>query len=252
MHEFSAKELLSACRILFGPDVVITNDFLSYLQLEGAKSAYWSRAKESHPDAHPDATISVQKALGDEFGRVKESYQLLCSFLKYREQTNCKVNDFIVNCRRKETEAHYRTRRDAGDPSELFHYGTVPNIEVKIGRYLYFRGVTSYQSIFKALSWQRKQRPTIGALARQWGWLDDQIIRTILTTRDIPGLFGERALAMGALTIKQQKKLVLYQQSLHQRLGLYFTLNGIVNEKEMEVLARERVMHNNMVRKTRR
>jgi len=57
MHEFSAKELLSACRILFGPDVVINRDFLWYLQQEGAKSAYWSRAKESHPDAHPAAAI---------------------------------------------------------------------------------------------------------------------------------------------------------------------------------------------------
>lgn len=252
MHEFSAKELLSACRILFGPDVVITRDFLWYLQLEGAKSAYWNRAKESHPDAHPDAVITEQIALGNEFGRVTESYRLLCSFLKYREQTNCSPNVFLANCRGKERETHFQARHDAGDPGELFYDGIIPNIEVKIGRYLYFRGVTSFQSIFKALSWQRKQRPSIGALARQWGWLDDQMIRTILTTRYIPGLFGERALAMGALTIKQQKRLVFYQQSLHQRLGLYFILNGTVNEKEMEVLARERIIHNNLVRKSRR
>jgi hypothetical protein len=251
MHEFTAEELLSACRILFGPDVVITRDFLWYLQLEGAKSAYWSRAKESHPDAHPDAAITVQIALGNEFGRLTESYQLLCSFLKYREQTKCAPNDFFVNRRRKEKETHSRGRYTSNNTSELFYNGTVPNIEVKIGRYLYFRGVTSFQSIFKALSWQREQRPSIGALARQWGWLDDKMIRTILSTRHIPGLFGERALAIGALTIRQQNKLVFYQQSLHQRLGQYFILNGIVNEKEMEVLARERVIHNNFVRKTR-
>jgi hypothetical protein len=252
MHEFSAKELLSACRILFGSDVVITHDFLWYLQPEGAKSAYWSRAKESHPDAHPDAAITVQKALGDEFGRVTKSYQLLCSFLKYREQTKCTPNDFFANRRRKEMETHNWDKYNSNNTSELFHNGTVPNIEVKIGKYLYFRGVTSFQSIFKALNWQREQRPSIGALARQWGWLDDQMIRTILSTKHIPGLFGERALAMGVLTIGQQRKLVFYQQSLHQRLGIYFVLNGMVNEKEMEVLARERIMHNYLVRKKRR
>jgi hypothetical protein len=251
MHEFTAKELLSACRILFGTDVVITRDFLWYLQMEGAKSAYWSRAKESHPDAHPDAAITEQIALGNEFGRVTESYQLLCSFMKYREQTKCAPNDFFANWHRKEKETHRWSKYKSNNTSELFHNGTVPNIEVKIGRYLYFCGVTSFQSIIKALSWQREQRPSIGALARQWGWLDDKMIRTILSTRHIPGLFGERALAMGVLTIRQQNKLVFYQQSLHQRLGRYFILNGIVNEKEMEVLARERVIHNNLVRKIR-
>jgi hypothetical protein len=101
MHEFSTEKLSSACRILFGPDVVINRDFLWYLQMGGAKSAYWSRAKESHPDAHPDAAITVQRALGNEFGRVTESYQLLCSFLKYQEQTKCLSNDVFVNHRRK-------------------------------------------------------------------------------------------------------------------------------------------------------
>jgi len=43
----------------------------------------------------------------------------------------------------------------------------VPNIEVKIGKYLYFRGVTSFQSIFRALKWQREQRPSIGVLVRE-------------------------------------------------------------------------------------
>jgi hypothetical protein len=251
MHEFSTEELLSACRILFGSDIVINRDFLWYLQMEGAKSAYWSRAKESHPDAHPDAAITVQRALGNEFGRLTESYRLLCSFLKYREQTKCAPNDFFANRRRKEKETHNRGGFKSNNAGELFHNGTVPNIEVKIGRYLYFRGVTSFQSIFKALRWQREQRPSIGALARQWGWLDDEMIRTILSTRHIPGLFGERALAMGVLTIKQQRKLVFYQQSLHQRLGIYFVVNGMVNEKEMEILARERILHNYLVRKTR-
>jgi len=252
MHEFSAEELLLACRSLFGPDVIINSDFLWYLQLEGAKSAYWSRAKESHPDAHPDAAITVQAALGNEFGRLTESYQLLCSFLKYREQVKCSPNDFFANRSRKEKEIDSWAGEKSNNSDELFFNGIAPNIEVKIGRYLYFRGVTSFQSILKALTWQRKQRPSIGALARQWGWLDDKMIRTILTTRHIPGLFGERALAIGALTITQQKKLVFYQQSLHQRLGTYFVLSGMVNKKEMELLARERIIHNNQVRKTRR
>lgn len=39
MHDAHEAVLLSACRVLFGPDVEVTSDFLWYLQPEGAKVA---------------------------------------------------------------------------------------------------------------------------------------------------------------------------------------------------------------------
>jgi hypothetical protein len=34
-----------------------------------------------------------------------------------------------------------------------------------------------------------RQRPSIGAIAKQWGWLDDRTIHTILSYRGMPKLF---------------------------------------------------------------
>lgn len=252
MHDFSAHELLSACRVLFGPDVELSRDFLWYLQTGGAKSAYWSKARESHPDSHPNADVMVQKILSHEFSRLTEAYQLLCSFLNYRDQTKCTPHELFDSGLTTGQQVRNRQQQQPHCSSELFYSGQVPNIEIKTGKYLYFRGLTSFQSIIKALTWQREQRPLIGSLARQWGWLDDKTVRRVLSARHLPGRFGERALTLGALTTQQHKKLINYQQSCQQRLGLYFVLHGIVNEREMEALMRARIIHNNMIRNSRR
>ena len=44
------KQFLRSCRILFGPEVQITPQFLGYLQPAGVKTAYRKLAMETHPD----------------------------------------------------------------------------------------------------------------------------------------------------------------------------------------------------------
>jgi len=44
------KDLLNACRILFGPAVQLSIDFLRDLEPSKLKSAYRKRAFETHPD----------------------------------------------------------------------------------------------------------------------------------------------------------------------------------------------------------
>jgi len=45
----TTTRLFSACRVLFGPQVEITLEFLNYLQESGVKDAYRRRARETHP-----------------------------------------------------------------------------------------------------------------------------------------------------------------------------------------------------------
>jgi hypothetical protein len=252
LQDVTLEELLSSCRILFGSDVEITSDFLWYLQLEGARSAYWRRAKESHPDAHPDAETHMQDKLGYEFDRVAQSYQLLCKFLRYREQTNFMLNGIFGKVSPTIQESHEGRKQESNNSRDLFYYGKLPNNEIKTARYLYYRGVTSFQSIFDALTWQREQRPLIGVLARQWGWMNDVTVREILTAKHLRGRFCDRALAIGALTTGQRDKLICYQQSCQQRIGKYFIQIGVVSEHEMESLSLERIIHNNLVMNSRK
>jgi curved DNA-binding protein CbpA len=84
MLVFSDQELLSAYRVLFGPDATLNRGFLWYLQPTGVKTAYRERAKESHPDAHPLADASLLEVLRTQFNEINLAYKLLDSYLHQR------------------------------------------------------------------------------------------------------------------------------------------------------------------------
>ena len=44
------QELYRACRIIFGPDLTVSREFLEYIQSSGVKSAFRKKAMETHPD----------------------------------------------------------------------------------------------------------------------------------------------------------------------------------------------------------
>lgn len=250
----SDTELLSACRILFGPDVEITRDFLWYLQPEGAKSAYRRRARESHPDAHPRAGAERIRLLEDEFVQVSNAYQQLSSFLVQRPATSCCCNTYYYrqekadgNAAKPETNRK-RAATHASDQPFLYT-GSVPQVELKIGRYLYFRGLVTFQSVMQALGWQREQRPSIGTLARAWGWLDDAAVHHILQSSQVTGRFGERAVKLGILSPWQCKELLCDQRLRQQRLGCYFMQRHGMTARILAQLEQERLLHNRQLRK---
>lgn len=54
----------------------------------------------------------------------------------------------------------------------------------------------------------RDQRPPYGEIAKAWGWLNDKDIQIVRAATDIPGVFGEKAIALGFLSPKQAAFLV--------------------------------------------
>jgi hypothetical protein len=115
---------------------------------------------------------------------------------------------------------------------------------LQIGQYLYYRGKITFGSLISALLWQRKQRPSIGDIAIQWGLLDAEKITRIFNICCRPRLFGEKAVELGLLTVFQVNTILLYQRSQQDRLGNYFVQNNILSLFELERLARELNVHN--------
>lgn len=244
MHDLHETELLSACRILFGPEVQLGTDFLGYLQPEGAKVAYRKRARESHPDAHPWAPSEQRQRLHDEFTLVAQAYQTLQAYLAVRnkpQQTN-RAGRCSPNARKARQTSPAKARAE-----ELYYHGPVPWIELKLGRYLYFRGLVSYQEVLRSLRWQRGQRPSIGQLARRWGWLDNESVHAILQASSVIGRFGERAVQLGLLGSRHVRELLAAQQQLQPRLGRYFIKRGLLQEAQLAILDYERLVHNQAV-----
>lgn len=245
MHSsVSEKEVLEACRVLFGRQVSVSHDFLLYLQPSGAKSAYRSKAKETHPDLFRGEDPRLLQARTESFGEVARAYELVSAFLRDRERRP--IFSPAEGQRAAATESARRSHRTSSPP--LF----VPARELEIGLYLYHRRIVTLRLLTEALVWQRRQRPSLGEVARRWGWLDDKGTALICASR-IPFVrFGEKAIRLGLLTPAQVRTLLFYQRSRQQRLGWYFIERGIVSEQQMRSLVDELRRHNEQVSQPRR
>jgi hypothetical protein len=140
-----------------------------------------------------------------------------------------------------------RTSRPQEKNRTDYYLGPIPFRVLDIGRYLYYSGLISYWSLIEALTWQRKQRPLIGSVAIQWGWLNSATINQIATSHSLNGRFGERAVRLGLLTSFPVNTLLYYQRTQQQRLGTYFVQKHLLTAEQVELLASRMVKHNALV-----
>ncbi len=247
MAPMTEASLFDACRVLFGPELTLSREFLCYLQPSGAKSAYRTRAKQTHPDSVTVGDPLSQKRQNVLFNDLTNAYKLIHSFLEQREKG--------YGLPPKRTGAyHPQPRKSPQNPSssskgtrsgaETFYSGDVPPRKLEFGIYLYYRGLIPYQALIAALVWQRGQRPSIGEIACRWGWLDETSMRLILGAKGPFSRFGQRAIRLGLLTPFQVQTLLRYQQNLHKRIGQYFVESALLTDEQIEAFAEEMKTHN--------
>lgn len=228
--------LINACRTLFGEGVHLGPEFLAYLQPSGAKGAFRNQAKQHHPDRFAGASQEVRVRQTERFREIHQAYNLLNDFLASRHRQPRPVTH----------AAHsYRPTRQARPRPETtgVDHGTLPPLPLEFGLLAFYRGKIDYRDLIDALVWQRRQRPSIGVLAQQWGWLSVDKVKSILTCRD-GGRFGRKATTLGLLTPLQVEALLRHQRSHQQRLGHYFVERGLMTIAEADQLARELDRHN--------
>jgi hypothetical protein len=236
------SELMDACRILF-PAADVSREFLRYIQPDGLKNAYRTRVRECHPDACGEDAGQIRRT--ELFRRSVEAYKLLNDYLKVRQ--TC----LPLRNRRSREKSFTRSVPDARALNEQYYKGPFPTFELKLGLYLYYRGIVSYQAVVGALIWQRDMRPPLGDFARQWGWLSDADVSVILAATEIVGSFGERAVALGLLTQSQLNLILLHQRSMQQPIGRYFVSRSLLSELSLRQHLRNLAQHNAQVRASR-
>jgi hypothetical protein len=248
MTAITETDVVQACQTLFGKDVDISREFLSYVQPSGVKSAYRRKAKETHPDLFAADPLPIQQKKTVLFREILSAYDVLNLFFKQRDEGAWNPAPGVSRPHRQSRED-----RQTAPPSEpararrsgsSYYRGGVPLRNLQIGQYLYYRGKISFEALINALIWQRKQRPSLGDIALRWGLLDSCGIERISRTCDRPRRFGEKAVELGLLSIFQVNTILLYQRSQQDRLGKYFILNETLSSVELERLASELKEHN--------
>jgi len=244
--------VLSACRTLFGAESV-TPEFLLSLKPHTLKTAFRKKAKETHPDLFTVHDRQVQQRQTELFRVVNDAYDIMRKYCERRDRAGVRTHRRTrAHTPRPAQAAPPTARRRASAATKSFrvteegwlYRGVVPERRHEIGRYLYYRGSIPYHVLLKALAWQMRQRPALGAIAKRWGWLNDKHISAILSFRGMPRLFGQRALHLGFLSSYQARILLAYQRTLQKRLGQYFVDNGYLSRAEMEQLVDELTAHN--------
>ena len=244
----SESDIIQACRTLFGPDIALSREFLSYLQPSGAKLAYRQKVKETHPDSFVDLDSQQQQEQTSLFQELLAAYETVSDFFKQRE------SGLWIPREEPKTRPSQQAPRRSGDQAKTAGFGTsarppsftgtLPLRPLEFGLFLYYQGIITYRQLIDALVWQRRQRPNLGDIAQRWGWLNDQEVKEILCYRGLAGRFGEKAVNLEYLTERQLNTLLFFQRSKQKKLGLFFVDHKIITVEEMERLVVEQKSHN--------
>lgn len=272
-------ELVNSCRVLFGAELQITRSFLEYLQRSGIKSAYRKKALETHPDilaSQGEAATKVQSA--DLFRLVQQSYENLNAYLDARDngfQFQATPQPPVQRSAPPKDEPPFRPHprpqarawsapnhgyaqsapgqagnRGQGRPNSAWQTRAsarpvaIPCRKLLFGHFLFYAGVTNWQTIIKALVWQRTGRPRLGEIGRRFGWLTDQDILFILKRRSLSVSFGASAVALGLLSDRQLQLMLFQQNRLQKKFGEYFIHHKLLTPTQINELAHQFSRHN--------
>jgi hypothetical protein len=124
----------------------------------------------------------------------------------------------------------------------------LPRRRLRLAEYLYYSGRVRWSELVDAIAWQRAQRPPVGRIAVDFGFLGPDDVGALLERRRLAGAngvpFGEWAVRHGYLTAFQLLA-VLGQQLRRQRpIGQFFVERGLVEPDEMDELRRRILRHN--------
>ena len=250
------QKLFRACKIIFGPDLAVSRDFLQYLQKSGLKSAYRQRALETHPDRCPDQSEFSKRRMTIMFHSVCQAYEDLCGFLADREKGLYPHLSSPAGSGRQEASAgkkagQQRTARPrpAARSSGLkkknkIYQGALPGRKLLFGHYLYYSGLIDWQTLIQALVWQRSAQPRLGEIGRRLGWLDKKDILAILRHRTTGRPFGRSAVELGVLSESQLKILLSQQKKYKKKIGGYFVEKNILTPRQLAGLVEKCRRHN--------
>ena len=237
MPQVTEAEVFRACRTLFGPELNLNHDFLAYLQPSGVRSAYRKQAKIVHPDRYAVSGSQVQARQHRLFQDLNAAHQTVLDYLKH----GCIPSSTY----RGYSQPRHSPPKPRKDPPQYRNTpGHLPRRPLQFGLFLYHLKIIPFNEMVAAVIWQRQQRPKLGEIGRSWGWLDDNKIRTILTSRYGLAKFGEKAERLGILTPQQIRTMLFFQRSKQPPMGRYFVERGFLNESTLEDLLQQLAEHN--------
>jgi hypothetical protein len=229
------KNLLHACRLLFGHQVSVNRDFLFYIQLQGVKSAFRKKAFITHPDRAALSGRTEKNSV--HFIEALSAYRQLANFIDKRERG---VYSSASKTDRVQPQKPVRKDHDTGY-NKRYYSGIMPRRPLLFAEYLYYSGIITWESLLQAIVWQQRMKSRFGDVACRLRYLSKEQIWKIITKRRIKEKIGDAAFRMNFLNRFQVQSILWHQTVSQKRIGTYFIENGIfTSEKLHELLSSHR------------
>lgn len=234
----SWQEAVRAGRILFGPSFADAS-LVSGLWRRDLKRAFRRRAMETHPD-RARALGRAERDLAREFDAVRAAYGLLAGLEILPARPRAAAAPAAATPRR-ETPPPARAR-----PREP--KGPLPSRRLRLSEFLYYAGQVPWIAHVESVAWQRGQRPALGRIAVEMGFLSQAAVLELLARRRAEGAsrvpFGAYAVGRGALTPFQRLAALGRQARMQRPIGAFFVEMGILGADEIDLLHGAMLRHN--------
>jgi hypothetical protein len=240
------ERLFDSCRILFGPELDIGWDFLYYIQLSGLKSAFRRRALLTHPDRAAHQRKGDSHAGAASFIVTKDAYDHLLDFIRKRHTLRHQAKAPTRAPHRANAPPRNRPSRRGGksSPPDFFYSGALPRRRLLLGEFLFYSGVISWENLIKAIVRQRRQRPKLGKIASEKGWILPGQVRFAALRKRAGTPIGETLIRLGLLERWQVDVLLWRQRRMQTALGEFFIRAGLISRSRLYHHLKEFNHHN--------
>jgi hypothetical protein len=258
MVQVTLDDVIAAGRVLFGP--AFRADGQGWRA--DLKTTYRRRALETHPD-RARSTGRAEVDLAAEFRRVADAYRVLSQLAAGPVPAPAARPEPASRTASRRRPAPERARpppaaepparaRRADVPGHRIRYSVhpdeLPRRKLRLAEYLYYSGRVPWTAFVEAIAWQRRQRPPVGRIAVDWGFLDPDDVGRIMEerrVRDAQGVpFGEFAVRLGYLTSFQLMAVLGRQLRMQRRIGEFFVQNGFLEPEDLDEVRRRLARHN--------
>lgn len=262
-QEITFEDVVRAGRILFGPTFVAEAGGWR----DTLKTTYRRRVLETHPD-RARALGRTEVELLREFRAVADAYRILSS-LRAGPLPRGAVHGppprppsragSPREARPSPRPRPWSTpRAPPPPPAPPRHEGRpvrasarredLPRRRLRFAEFLYYSGRVRWSELVDAIAWQRTQRPPVGRIAVEFGFLATDDVGVILERRREAGAnsvpFGEWAVRLGFLTSFQLLATLGQQLRLQRPIGQFFVERGLLEEDEIDGVRRRILRHN--------
>lgn len=247
----SSLEIVEACQNLFSITSSLAHRILPSLRLEDIKIVL---AKQLHKarTASSNKKSSKQSGIPDFF---INSYNVLADYIQKNNLDVILALECYKNLKPSGESYLYpitgmpkitsSKHNDILSKKDIFFRGNLPPRKLRLGTFLYYKGLISYYNVVESIAWQKDRRPLLGQMAMQIGHLTiENFARTIVFIKN-GNCFGEMARKKNFLSDNVITAIVKAQGKYDCRIGKYFVEKRILSDNKIFKLNEEMVWHNN-------